>query len=749
MNRTAEEYLSLLLWDLRQLTDGSELQRKILQFHDQIEKYVKTERLVSLLSEGNAGFTEIAKRASCLAGSELDEHADEACGPLRSVFSRLRVSSEDVPTPVYIPAVPLSLNEIFPSKQVDGDYSALLHSLSLELHRLDDKSPQDFYDWIVTLDTIFKKYLWCVPAKAGSEIDVSLYDRMKVTAAIGTCLLETGLDAEKPYLLLAADFSGIQNYIFSVARMGSKGVSKRLRARSFLVDTMVQGLAFDVCKQMEVPQGNIMMLTGGKFYLLLPNLPDTESRLCAMRDRVEAYLYHTFHGEISVNMAWVAFGDEGLLDYSMTITELSRRLRESKQRPFRSALIDEKGWNEDGFILFHDLAGKRVCESCRRRLISSASETKICPECEAQESLGGKLATCDQLWMSRDSGEYKLWDRCYLSFNRGNAKGDLIRAEQLNNWELREEYLDAPLGVRLMANQLPKDERNEPLTFEDLAEQAGGTKRIAVLKADVDNLGYLFADGMREKDRHYGTISRVSALSRSLDLFFSGYVGYLLKTKYKTVYSVFSGGDDLFLIGPWDVMPEIALEIHHAFTAFSGSNPCVTLSAAVVAASPKVNIALLAEGSEQVLKGVKNTAPQEIYPGKQGRNGVSFLGTTFSWDDLEVQLNQVRSLEAMSGAVDVSILRRLGQYSRMYRSFLKDHDVMGLMFEPLFHYDQARNYEKLHKEKAAPFLDWAKKMKKEAAQAANYKNVSRDLYFAETVITCYLNKTKKVRNNGI
>lgn len=741
LNRTSEETLALLLWELKRHSVPA-LSAMSERFRGFIGQYTDAERVYALLDGQDTRFSDAARRASALSGAELGDGAEGRT--LRSVFSRLRVDGEAPPPVRYAPA-PLTVEGIFPAKKPDADISALLGALERELEVLSHAKLPAPDSLAVLLDTVFKKYLWCLPAAPGG--DVSLYDRMKAASAIGTCLLETNAEAKEPFLLLAADFSGIQSYIFSVARTGVKGVAKRLRARSFLVDVMVQALAYELCERFALPQGNIMMLTGGKFYLLLPNLPETAQRLQEIRAEIDRYLFRRFQGDIYVNMAWVIFGDEGLLDYSATVTELSRRLRESKSRPFRAALTaEEGGWREDTFVLQNELGGKKSCPSCRRRLMERPRE--LCPECAMQEELGGRLATASRLFFSRDGGQYRLWDFCWLSLDRSAAKGRILRAEQLNDWRLDPALTDLPLGVRLMANHLPK-ENGEPLTFSDLAERAQGTKRIAVLKADVDNLGYLFADGMRERERHYGTISRVSTLSRLLDQFFSGYVGHLLKTKYPNVYSVFSGGDDLFLIGPWDVMPALALDIREAFARLAGGNPCVTLSAAICAAAPKANIALLAERSEEELKTVKNSAPQALYPGKPGRNGVSFLGTLFSWEDLAEQLDRVKLLEETAGAVDISILRRLGQYSRMYRRFLLDHDVMGLMFEPLFHYDHARNYQKLNRDRAAPFLSWAGEMKREAAQAADYRNVRRGLYFAETVVTCYLNKTKEARNNGV
>jgi len=743
LNRTPEESLALLLWELKQLP-GDFLSGLLSRRKAMFSRYADTQKLRELLDGKSGHFRETAVRASRLSGAELDAVDTADSGPLQSVFSRLRVDGDAV-KPVYYAPAPAALDNVFPETEASFDPVPLLRAFEEELRRLDASGPAGFDEWLTLLDTICKKYFWSFPACSGRNVDISLYDRMKVTAAVGICLLEAGQDADKPYLLMASDFSGIQNYIFSVSRTGVKGVSKRLRARSFLVDVMVQSLAYRLCERLELPQSSIMMMTGGKFYLLLPNLPDAARRLDEIRDETDRWLYRKFRGDIFVNMAWIPFGDEGLLHYSETITELSARLRKNKQTPFRAALLDENGWKTDDFFLYDTLDGKTACPSCARRLMRQGEE--VCPECRMQEELGGRLASAETLWFSAE-GQYPLWDFCGVSFDRSAAQGRLIRVEQLNRWTLDKSLLDTPLGVRLMANHLPR-EGAEPLTFSDIAERATGTKRIAVLKADVDNLGYLFADGMREANRHYGTISRVSALSRLLDMFFSGYVGSLLRGKYGNVYSVFAGGDDLFLIGPWDVMPELALVIHDAFTRLSGGNPCVTLSAAVCAADPKTNVALLAEHSEDTLHAVKTSAPKEIYPHKSGRDGVAFLSDSFSWEDFATQMKRACALESVSGSVDISILRRIAMYSGMYRRFLRSHDVMSLMFEPLFHYDKTRNYGKIKDDKAAPFLNWAETLKRDASQAANYRKVSRDLWFAETVVKWHLNKTKEGRKHGV
>lgn len=731
MGYCLENYLTALLWDLQILICPKDWLRRHAALFG---RYVDVNHLCLQLETENDS---VYIRSSKLAGTELDTSSKTDClYSLKSVFGRLQVEKDSPIMQRYYSCTPLTLTNMFPVETKQKLDSSVLNELDQELGYVAQNPPDKAEDFVILLDTLFKKYLWCVPAAHGENIDISLYDRMKSTAAIAVCLERSG-GSDQSFLLLAADFSGIQNYIFTVARTNNKGVAKRLRARSFLVDVMIQSLAYQICDEMQVPYGNILMLTGGKFYLLLPNQPETMEKLHSISKCLENDLFKRFYGEISVNLAWVTFGDEGLINYSATITELSRRLRREKSRAFSSALTDGTGWCEERFILTNDLAGKRSCPSCGRRLMDVGQE--VCPACRLQEQLGGKLANAETLWFSKEDGEFQLWENSFISFSRSQAKGPLLRVEQLNLWDISPKMTRFPLAVRLMANHLPKAESGEPLTFSDIAALSSGSRHLAVLKADVDNLGYLFADGMRDETRHHGTISRVSTLSRLLEMFFSGYISLLLKTEYPNVYSVFSGGDDLFLIGPWDVMPAMALKIQKKFKEFVGNNSCVTLSAAVYTADPKNNIALLAEESEHELKQVKNSSPKALYPEKEGRNGVSFLGDILSWEDLDKQLDIIEKLRPVVGRLNINILRRIGRYSVMYRRFLEDHDVLGLMFEPLLHYDQARNYTANMPEY---FLQYVKGLPK---NAADYRTVNKNLYFAKTVVNCILNQTKEDR----
>ena len=130
----------------------------------------------------------------------------------------------------------------------------------------------------------------------------------------------------------------------------------------------------------------------------------------------------------------------------------------------------------------------------------------------------------------------------------------------------------------------------EPKTFSHIAlkskrkNSAGkctsGTEAIGVLKADVDNLGLLMSCGL--PTRRF-TISRMATLSRQLDAFFSVYLPNMLAASddFKDIYTVFAGGDDLFLIGPWNKMAYLAVYLRKRFAEYVCANKQISFSAGI------------------------------------------------------------------------------------------------------------------------------------------------------------------------
>ena len=137
---------------------------------------------------------------------------------------------------------------------------------------------------LARLDALYERHFWSVPASTIDKIpDSSLYAHSRTSAAVAAVLYLYHRDTDSlredavrnrhgsKFLLVAADLSGIQNYLFAIAHAGGGKVAKRLRARSFYLGRITQILAHQLVSDVGLPFINIILSAGGKFHLLLPN----------------------------------------------------------------------------------------------------------------------------------------------------------------------------------------------------------------------------------------------------------------------------------------------------------------------------------------------------------------------------------------------------------------------------------------------------------------------------------------------
>lgn len=147
--------------------------------------------------------------------------------------------------------------------------------------------------------------------------------------------------------------------------------------------------------------------------------------------------------------------------------------------------------------------------------------------------------------------------------------------------------------------------------FATLAQRSYGIRRVGVLRADVDNLGAAFMNGFvmpagttedgwdqsRAERFRYVSLSRSATLSYSLSMFFKHEINKLCQgrtepiTPFKiqgcnkkegaerNVVIVYAGGDDVFIVGAWDEVIELAVDLNEAFRKFT--NGKMTISAGV------------------------------------------------------------------------------------------------------------------------------------------------------------------------
>ena len=224
-----------------------------------------------------------------------------------------------------------------------------------------------------------------------------------------------------------------------------------------------------------------------------------------------------------------------------------------------------------------------------------------------------------------------------------------------------------------------------------------GIDALGILKADVDHLGMLMGCGLPEKRF---TISRLATLSRQLNFYFALYLPHLLATdeRFKNIYTVFAGGDDLFLIGPWNRIYDLVIVLQKTFSDYVCNNSAIHFSAGISLKKAHTPIDGMAESAEEALE-----------KSKDGRDQVTMFFQTVKWEKIE-ELEMIRKkLKEWldEELITKSMLYRLNEFIRMAaqaKDLLQREDVYFkemdcLKWRALFFYSAARNVGRNIKDK--------------------------------------------------
>lgn len=197
-------------------------------------------------------------------------------------------------------------------------------------------------------------------------------------------------------------------------------------------------------------------------------------------------------------------------------------------------------------------------------------------------------------------------------------------------------------------------------------------KRLGVLRMDVDNLGLIFkeAAGLR-------TLAHYSALSRQLDWFFKGYLNTLWEQgvtnnqKWKEFTQIiYSGGDDLFIVGKWDCLIEFAEKIRDEFSEWTCKHEALGISGGIILVTPKFPIIKAAEMCEQAEKNAKkHRISVEV-----NKNAISLFDYPLNWT---YEWNIVKKLKedfvrlAGGNHIPKSLLMMLAAYHELKTNQIK------------------------------------------------------------------------------
>ncbi len=551
---------------------------------------------------------------------------------------------------------------------------------------------------------------------------------------------------EKKFLLIMGDFFGIQPFILASGGETGKNAAKLLRGRSAQVALLTECAALRVLEELALPPTSQVINAAGRFLIVAPNTEDVRQQLEQLQKTLDAwFLEHTF-GRTGIGLAWIpaAAGDFVTGDetseppFRKLLDTLFRTLETAKRRRFNLCCQDAPS------PVFSDALERYYRGACPVDGQLPAEETTLPHQPDIhisrlardQIDLGTWLTRHTRILITREPINHHSLALSYFGFHISftgpeaasgrfgelAANGSLRRAwdfelpvteqqDLFNGYarrhinahvpRLTEEDLNNPRYEGIETDAKPGD----PKTFEHIArddlwmatEEHGwhGTEALMTLKGDVDNLGRIFEKGMERP-----TFARWAALSRQINAFFTTWLPWHCREHAPNIYTVFAGGDDFFMIGPWHSTIKLARSMREKFHDYVAENGTLHFSVGLSMTKPGLSIRTLGSMGEEALDKAKS------YPGK---NALTLFDQTISWADFDGLWTVYENLMISSARYGLSTryLYRLQQLADMQEALL--HAPQNAIWHAWWHYRTTRLLEKLDpKEREQALAEMAK-----------------------------------------
>lgn len=563
--------------------------------------------------------------------SESTEDGFDPNMPLISIFNLFRYNKSDISTAYQLISLKDEKTINFPmnSKTIsvsDMKYKYIFNDFNEGLKRINFEK-----DSIESLLKLIEWTMCYIPSSTNkNEVsDISLYNHLKTTAMISSCMFKYFEEKQisdykkvcfdksnrdsKMFILVSGEISGIQNFIYTIS---SKGALKTLRGRSFYLEMLVEHIVDEILSELELCRVNLIYLGGGHFYLLLPNTEKAKEILENAKLKINEWLIKEYSAELYFEMSFVESSANWLANdlgakkkEKNYLGELFRTVnsKNSRNKLKRYTKSQLKYIMKPNTLKDHS----RECAICgsSSKNISEFRSSLVCDSCKGMYMLGEKLPRLKSEVII--IGEIDKSDGIIMpalsdkniKMSTGTIdeaidmlkKGIRIRVYSINNPLTGSEYIkDIWAG-----NYIIDGKDGNSIEFEDLAARSKGIKRLGVLRADVDNLGVAFISGFESPDfddkYQYISLSRNSDLSYYLSIFFKHKINKICSGSFglnqfkleetstssskRNVVIVYSGGDDIFIVGAWNEIIELAVDINNAFRKFTNNK--MSLSAGI------------------------------------------------------------------------------------------------------------------------------------------------------------------------
>jgi CRISPR-associated protein Csm1 len=625
----------------------------------------------------------------------IEPQGDEAHQPLQPTYCYpLKELSPETIFPGLKAAIVPESSEAA-GKQYLGLFAEFKEALGTLLHRTENMAL--WLEHFDSLMMIFTSSI--PQARAGKIFpDVSLFDHSRTAAALAVAiyLYHSQTDSltmeevknfdDNKFLIISGEFYGIQDFIFLGYGDTRKYRSKLLRGRSFAISLFTELAADLLCREIGLPITSIVLNAAGKFAVMAPNTQAAHQAVTAVEKWVNDWLFQISYGETAIGLSVKEASPQDFVkgNFADLWNELGKTMERKK---YNRLGLDVYGGPVHSYLdSFNNDLEHPLCPLCGKRPASPQAEgteyvkevKSSCTICRDHIFLGSKLVKTTRLAILKPDvslsegnrllepvfGRYqvafpesglqemagsgqllRLWD---LGFNSGRQASPMAAVKFINGYvpvytepDLHDPRLTGPEKDERPLNQA---DLGSPKTLEDIAALAlnpkdkegkhCGLEALGILKADVDDLGLLLACGLK---RQSFTISRLATLSRQLDFYFTVYLPHLLITdpRFENIYTVFAGGDDLFLIGPWNRTIELATLLKDTFAHYVCHNSQIHFSAGIALKKSHTPIDQLAATADAALKQAKGANPNE-------KNRLTLFEESASWGEVE-ELHNIKA----------------------------------------------------------------------------------------------------------
>lgn len=614
------------------------------------------------------------------------------------------IHQENKETPFSYDFQPLSPNTIFPKKEENN--TALSVHWDKFINAINE-IPKSHCDnpslWLDHFDTAMQCFTCNLPSPYSD--DISFYDFTKSVAAFVVALADQESNNAEPFLLIQGDFFGIQDFIFSGGSASNKGAAKILRGRSFQVSLFTELAALKVLNACQLPTTSQMMNAAGKFLIVAPNTKAVKEAIKQVQAELNQWFIKETYGLIGLGIAVQSakYGDFEQNHYETLVKKLFENLETQKLKQldltdttqsvqeveYPNGVCEMNSFfpaqtGKERSVISEDQIKIGEMLSKKQRIIIADINADINHKYETQilklPIFGFKVIFTNSREDTKEFGYpvkllqiHRFWD---FSLPKDT------NAKIWNGYARR--YINA---------YVPFDEEGKIITFEDIETQDKGQKALMTLKGDVDNLGTIFQEGIQPAN-----IAKMAALSRQMNLFFSLWLPAYCAEQSQSMYTVFAGGDDFFLIGPWYSTQKVAHAMQQAFSRYVAENPEIHFSVGMVMSKSNIPVPRLGDLAKEALEKSKKIDTD--------KNAITIFNRSVKWEKWQFLLNLGDEIERLAKDYEISTAYIYSLIHFALQAENKENKIENSMWRSRFYYKTARYVvDKLKKEEKSTALN--------------------------------------------